>query len=67
MNVRYEKYNTQSHMPAGVAADPTNADRVETIGVSFKPISQVVVKADYQKFRDNKLNDRFNLGVGYMF
>ncbi len=65
--VRYEKYNTQSQMPAGITADPANADRVGTVGVSFKPVSQVVVKADYQKYWDNRLNDRFNLGVGYMF
>jgi hypothetical protein len=65
--LRYEKYNTQAHMPAGFTADPANADRVETIGVSFKPLTQVVFKADYQKFLDNKLNNRFNLGLGYMF
>ncbi len=65
--VRYEKYNTQSRMPAGFAADPANADRVTTLGLSFKPHPQVVVKADYQKFRDNSANDRFNLGLGYMF
>lgn len=65
--VRYEKYNTQSHMPDGFAADPANQDRVGTVGVSFKPVSQVVVKADYQKYWNNSDNNRFNLGLGYMF
>lgn len=65
--LRYEKFNTQSQMPAGIAADPANADRVTTVGVSFKPISQVVLKADYQQYRDHKANNRFNLGLGYMF
>lgn len=65
--LRYEKFNSQSKMPAGFAADPANADRVETIGVSFKPASQVVFKADYQKYLDNAENNRFNLGLGYMF
>lgn len=64
---RYEKFNTQSKMPAGFIADPANADRVVTMGLSFKPHPQVVLKADYQKFRDNPNNDRFNLGLGYMF
>jgi hypothetical protein len=64
---RYEKFNTQSKMPAGFASDPTNADRVTTVGLSFKPMPQVVFKADYQKFKDNPGNDRFNLGLGYMF
>lgn len=65
--VRYEKFDTQSKMPAGFIADPANADRVTTVGASFKPHPQVVFKADYQKFRDNPINDRFNLGLGYMF
>lgn len=64
---RYEQFNTQSKMPAGFAADPKNADRVITVGLSFKPHPQVVFKADYQKYRDNSINDRFNLGLGYMF
>jgi hypothetical protein len=65
--VRYEQYNTQAKMPVGFAADSANADRVTTVGLSFKPHPQVVLKADYQKYRDNTLNDRFNLGLGYMF
>lgn len=65
--VRYEKFNTQSEMPAGFAANPVNADQVTTVGLSFKPHSQVVLKADYQWFKDNSINERFNLGLGYMF
>jgi hypothetical protein len=65
--VRYEKYDTQSQLPTGLASDPANADRVTTLGLSFKPHPQVVLKMDYQKFKDNPLNDRFNLGLGYMF
>ena len=65
--VRYEQYNTQSKMPLGIVADPANADRVTTIGFSFRPHPQVVLKADYQKYRDNPVNDSINLGLGYMF
>lgn len=65
--VRYEEFNTQSEMPTGFAADPANADRVMTVGLSFKPHPQVVFKADVQTYRDNQNNDRFNLGLGYMF
>jgi len=64
---RYEQYNTQSHMPAGFVADPANADHVATAGLSFSPYPQVVCKADYQKYVYNHKNDRFNLGLGYMF
>lgn len=65
--VRFEQYNTQSKMPEGFDASSANADRVATIGLSFRPHPQVVFKADYQKYLANTNNDRFNLGVGYMF
>lgn len=64
---RYERYNTQSSMPTGFAANPDNTDRVMTAGISFKPDPQVVLKADYQKFQQNSAKDRINLGIGYMF
>ena len=64
---RYETYNTQASMPAGFSADPMNQDKVVTAGFSFKPITQVVIKMDYHKFMDNSTNDRFNVGLGYMF
>lgn len=65
--LRYERYNTQAHLPLGLISDPANRDKVFTAGVSFKPISDVVVKLDYQKFIENSTNDRINLGLGYMF
>lgn len=65
--VRHEEFNAQSEMPSGFGADPANADRITTLGLSFKPHPQVVFKADLQKYRDNPDNNRFNLGLGYMF
>ena len=65
--VRYEKFDTQASLPLGLIADPENRDRVLTGGFSFKPLDQVVVKVDYQKFFENSANDRVNLGLGYMF
>lgn len=65
--LRYERYNTQAHLPLGLISDPANRDKVFTAGVSLKPISDVVVKLDYQKFIENSTNDRINLGLGYMF
>lgn len=65
--VRYERYNTQARLPLGLIADPANRDRVFTTGLSFKPISDVVVKLDYQKYIENSANDRVNVGLGYQF
>jgi hypothetical protein len=65
--VRYEVFNTQASLPLGLVADPANRDRIVTAGFSFHPLPEVVVKFDYQKFFENKANDRVNLGLGYMF
>jgi len=65
--VRYEKFDTQARLPLGLLSDPVNRDRVLTTGFSFHPLHEVVVKVDYQKFFENKDNDRINLGLGYMF
>lgn len=64
---RYEQYNTQARLPLGLTADPANRDKVLTTGLSLKPIPEIVLKADYQKYFDNSENDRINLGIGYNF
>ncbi len=65
--LRYERYDTQASMPTGFAASGSNADRVATLGLSWKPHPQVVFKADYQRYRVNAASSRFNLGMGYLF
>jgi len=65
--VRYERYDTQASLPLGLTADPANRDKLLTLGASFRPLSDIVIKADYQRFFDHSENDRVNLGLGYMF
>jgi len=65
--VRYERYNTQREVGLGFAPDPLNDERVITAGLNFKLHPQVVLKADFQRFRTNDSQNRFNLGLGYMF
>lgn len=65
--VRYEKYNTQKEVATGFVADPRNNERVITAGLNFKLHPQVVLKADFQKYKADSSKNRFNLGVGYMF
>lgn len=66
---RYERYNTQAKVPDGYASDPAN-DRTEMVyGITFKPLPEVVLKADFQN-NNNRAGsgvDQWNLGVGYMF
>lgn len=67
--VRYERYNTQGTVPGGYTSNPLNDREVYTMGLSYKPIPRVVLKADYQ-IRDNHAGagvNQFNLGMGYEF
>jgi hypothetical protein len=38
-----------------------------TLGANFQITPQIVVKADYQRFRENKDLNRVNLGLGWSF
>lgn len=67
--VRYEQLKLQAQVVPGVVADGANDRTYLTIGVDYKPIPQVVVKADFTR-ADNKVKtaqDQFNLGIGYTF
>jgi len=65
--LRYEFFGTQATMPVGFDHDPANRDHVFTAGLTFRLHPQVVIKADYQKYQDNSLSDRYNLGLGFMY
>jgi hypothetical protein len=43
--------------------------RLLTLGIQFRPISQVVVKLDYQDYRNEASTgvDRWNLALGWLF
>ena len=66
---RYERYNTQGTVPGGYASDPSNDRHVYTMGVSYKPIPRVVLKADWQirESHDGADVHELNLGTGYEF
>ncbi|HEX9390232.1 MAG TPA: porin [Usitatibacteraceae bacterium] len=68
--VRYERFNTAAKFAdigAGLTPDAAATESVITTGASFKLHPNVVLKADYQKFKVDNLRDRFNLGLGFMF
>jgi hypothetical protein len=68
--LRYEHYDTQAKVPAGVVRDGSLARRITTLGLSYKPVYNVVFKGDYQLQR-NKADlgegEILSLGVGYQF
>lgn len=66
---RWEQLNTQDEVPSGFAANRANDVRVWTLGLNYRPIPQVVVKLDYQDFRNEARTgvNQFNLALGWLF
>lgn len=67
--VRYEKLDTQDGVPAGFQKDPASTRTLVTAGLGVRPLPQVVLKADYQRMRNQARTgvSQFNLAVGYLF
>jgi hypothetical protein len=68
--VRHERYDTHAAVPDGTTRDPSLARRTTTLGLSYKPLWNVVFKGDYQ-LRRNKAGlgeeEAVALGIGYQF
>lgn len=67
---RYESFNTArsySALPAGLGVATGPNERVATVGANLKVGQGVVLKADYQKFAEDKSRDRVNLGLGFAY
>lgn len=67
--IRWEELDTQARVPLGFAANPANDQRILTLGLGFKPIPQVVLKADWQRVHTAARTgvNAVNLGLGYVF
>jgi hypothetical protein len=67
--VRWEDLDTQLAVPGGFSRNPANHRRNLTVGVNYKPIDQLVFKADYQNFLlgDSSGVNQWNLAAGYVF
>lgn len=66
---RIEAYDTQADLPEGYEENPSFSVREYTFGLSYRPIQQIVVKADYQ-LRNRKLGfdqTQLNFGIGFMY
>ena len=68
--VRWEQFNTaRSYADLGAGLTPPGArtERVVTVGANFNIGTGIVVKADYQQFREKPDRNRFDLGLGWSF
>ncbi len=67
--IRFETLDTIASAPDGFLDDESKNQKIFQIGFNYKPIPNVVIKADYRNM-DSKagdLPDDFNLGVGFIF
>ena len=68
--LRWEQFNTAksyADLGPGLTPDAARAERVVTVGANLQVSQGVVLKADYQRFRENTDLNRFNLGLGWSF
>jgi len=68
--VRYEQFNTAksyAYVPQGLGVETGPDEKVTTVGANLKVGEGVVLKADYQKFKEDKSRDRLNLGMGFAY
>jgi long-subunit fatty acid transport protein len=61
--------DTVASAPEGFSDDESKDRQIYQFGLQYKPIPNVVIKADYRNFTAKKgsLPDDFNLGLGFIF
>lgn len=66
---RYEMLNTQKKVPSGFKKNKENEKENITIGLNYKPMDQIVFKADYivAKNKAKTGTDSINMGMGWNF
>ena len=67
--VRYEEVDTQHEVASGYEKDPSQDQQIITLGVSYKPILEIAIKADHEiHLNANKTGlDQINVGMSYLF
>ncbi|MGH7859846.1 MAG: hypothetical protein ACREQY_21165, partial [Candidatus Binatia bacterium] len=66
---RYTQLDTQDEVPSGFTRVATRDRDIWEVGLSYKPIPQVVLKLDYRNFdsEGGDLADEFRAGGGFIF
>ena len=68
--LRWEQFNTAksyADLGPGLTPDAARSERVITLGANLQVAQGVVLKADYQRFREKADANRVNLGLGWSF
>lgn len=68
--IRYEHYNSMLNPPQGTAADPRYNISLVTAGLNYRPLPNLVLKADYTyrmvDYGNYRPEQTFSLGVAYV-
>ncbi|MSP28636.1 MAG: hypothetical protein EXR80_09630 [Methylococcales bacterium] len=66
---RYEHFDTIGKAPAGYKDNQNKNQQIYQVGLQYKPIPNIVIKADYRNFtaKQGTVPDDFNLGFGFIF
>lgn len=67
---RFESFDTQHKVPRGFARDRSKDINLYTVGLSYKPIPNVVLKMDYRNFDakgPKNVADEWAIGLGFAF
>ncbi len=66
---RYERYNTLAAVPEGFVGDKTWDRWIYQAGLTYKPIPNISIKADYRNIHSagGGLPHEFNLGLGFIY
>ena len=66
---RYEQMDTLAKVPNGFSDNGSLNRQIYQFGLQYKPIPNVVIKADYRNFEAQKsiVADDVNLGFGFIF
>ncbi len=66
---RYEYLDTQHRVAGGFRKDQLQDFDLYVVGMSFKPIPQVVIKIDYRDFdaKRGAISDEFEASIGFVF
>ena len=67
--LRYERYDTLASVPDGFADDGSYDRWIYQAGLTYKPIPNISIKADYRNIHSTsgQAPDEFNLGVGFIY
>jgi hypothetical protein len=67
---RYERMDTQAAVPSGFTRDGSLDQTIYTVGLSYKPVDKVVIKADYKNYQVDGPTppaDVVALGLGFVY